>query len=216
MKKRHLLPLLSIIPVTLVAFTPIENNFFKFDKLLSIEINTSSNQNENVENAKKKVAFFTGFIAVEGADKIKYTDISNDGRSFISTIDQLEAKAKICGFTDKLMFDNLRDTTIPKVDKFQDYVRMRTQLEAQLETTPILLSAYKTGVDLEVLLNAVYSEHPEYGTIERFHNDLQKNMKNANINLSISDLPSDSEINIKKLQIEYFELFRTIQESQKI
>lgn len=195
---------------------PIENNFFKIDKLLSIEINKPTNQDENVQNAKKKTAFLAGFIAVEGSDQIIDTDIYNDGRSFLSTIDQLEAKAKVCGFTDKLMFDHLRDMTIPKVEKFQDYVRMRTQLEAQLETTPMLLSAYKTGIDLEVLLKTVNSDNPAYGTIQRFHNDLQKNMQNANINLSLSDLPSDSEINIQNLRMEYFELFRTIQESQKI
>ncbi|KFN39074.1 MAG: hypothetical protein JU82_08540 [Sulfuricurvum sp. MLSB] len=216
MQKKYSLSLLSIISITLIAFTPIENNFFKIDKLLSIEINKPTNQDENVENAKKKTAFLAGFIAVEGSDQIIDTNIYNDGRSFLSTIDQLEAKAKVCGFTDKLMFDHLRDMTIPKVDKFQDYVRMRTQLEAHLETTPILLSAYKTGVDLEVLLKTVYSNNPAYGTIQKFHNDLQKDMKNANINLSLSDLSSDSEINIQNLQMEYFELFRTIQKSQKI
>lgn len=217
MKKKYFASLLlPIIPITLIAFTSIENNFIKIDKLLSIEINKTNDTDENTENGKKKVAFFAGFVAVEGADEILWTDIDNDGKTFISTIDQLEAKAKICGFSDKAMFDNIRDTKIPKIDRFEDYSRMRTQLEAQLETTPTLLAAYKAGEDLQVLLKTAYSDNPGYGTLQTFHEDLQKNIKNAGINLNISDLPSDQEINIRKLQTEYFQLFRTIQESQKI
>ncbi len=215
MKIRSLLTVLTVVPITLLAISGIENNFIKIDKLISIEINDHKKVDELIQQ-KKKSAFFAGFIAVEGAQKILWDDIDNDGMSFISTIDQLEAKAKICGFIDKPTFDSIRNTKIPKMTKIEEYNRMRAQIEAQFETTPILLAAYKAGEDMEILLNEAYSKTPRYGTLLTYHEELQKNMLKSEINTKIPNLPPESEIDLHAWAEYYFKTFRTIQESQML